>query len=107
MPPVPAEWRGKVREFSALKRTRPYAGSVSPPSRARLPSDSWMTPAPTQSKGLVTPYGLRGERVARRLDSVDHAIRELIANGPDEAALTGTAEPGITRDAEGRWHVRA
>jgi hypothetical protein len=30
-----------------------------------------------------------------------HAIRELIANAPDEAALTGTIEPEITNDAHG------
>src|SRR3954466_2592299 len=34
------------------------------------------------------------------------AIRELIANALDEAALTGTAEPEIAKDADGRWHIR-
>ena len=34
-----------------------------------------------------------------------HAIRELIANALDEAALTGTRELEITKDDEGHWHV--
>jgi hypothetical protein len=38
--------------------------------------------------------------------TVPHAIREVIANALDEAALTGTPEPEIHRDAGGCWHVR-
>ena len=38
--------------------------------------------------------------------TVAHAIRELIANALDEAALTGTAEPEILKDADGVWHIR-
>lgn len=38
--------------------------------------------------------------------TVPFAIREVIANALDEAALTGTAEPDIFRDGDGRWHVR-
>jgi len=38
--------------------------------------------------------------------TVAHAVRELIANALDEAALTGTAEPAITKDRVGRWHIR-
>jgi hypothetical protein len=38
--------------------------------------------------------------------TVPFAIREVIANALDEAALTGTAEPDIFRDDDGRWHVR-
>lgn len=37
--------------------------------------------------------------------SVPFAIRELIANALDEQMLTGTAEPVIYKDREGRWHV--
>jgi hypothetical protein len=33
------------------------------------------------------------------------AIRELIANALDEQALTGTSEPVIFKDDDGRWHV--
>jgi hypothetical protein len=38
--------------------------------------------------------------------SVPFALRELIANALDEQALTDTAEPTITHDAAGNWHVR-
>jgi hypothetical protein len=38
--------------------------------------------------------------------TVAHALREVIANALDEQALTGTREPQIFRDAEGRWHIR-
>lgn len=34
------------------------------------------------------------------------ALREIIANALDEASLTGTTEPDIYEDDEGRWHVR-
>lgn len=37
--------------------------------------------------------------------TVVHALREVIANALDEAALTGTDPPGIYREHEG-WHVR-
>lgn len=37
--------------------------------------------------------------------SVPFAIRELIANALDEQMITGTAEPSIYKDREGRWHV--
>lgn len=37
--------------------------------------------------------------------TVVHALREVIANALDEAALTGTESPAIYRDQEG-WHVR-
>jgi hypothetical protein len=50
-------------------------------------------------------FDLNIERVLENW-TVVHAIREVIANALDEAALTGTAEPQITRDAEGHWHVR-
>ena len=38
--------------------------------------------------------------------TVAHAIRELIANALDEAALTGTPEPEIAKDPSGHWHIR-
>src|SRR3954462_8708196 len=50
-------------------------------------------------------FGLNIERVLENW-TLAHAIRELIANALDEAALTGTAEPEITKDADGRWHIR-
>jgi hypothetical protein len=37
--------------------------------------------------------------------SVPFAVRELIANALDEQMMTGTAEPLIYKDPEGRWHV--
>jgi hypothetical protein len=36
---------------------------------------------------------------------VSHAIREVIANALDEHHLTGTAEPTITKLADGRWEI--
>jgi hypothetical protein len=38
--------------------------------------------------------------------TVPFAIREVIANALDEAALSGTAEPEIVRDEHGSWHIR-
>ena len=50
-------------------------------------------------------FDLNIERVLENW-TVAHAIRELIANALDEAALTGTVEPEITKDESGHWHVR-
>lgn len=50
-------------------------------------------------------FDLNIERVLESW-TIAHAIREVIANALDEAALTGTAEPTITKDEQGRWHVR-
>jgi hypothetical protein len=50
-------------------------------------------------------FDLNIERVLENW-TLAHAIRELIANALDEAALTGTQEPEITKDAGCRWHVR-
>jgi hypothetical protein len=50
-------------------------------------------------------FDLNIERVLEHW-TVAHALRELIANALDEQALTGTAEPAITRDAHGVWHIR-
>ena len=38
--------------------------------------------------------------------TVVHALREMIANALDEAALTNTREPSIHTDADGTWHIR-
>lgn len=35
-----------------------------------------------------------------------HAVREVIANALDEAALSKTADPTIGKDGDGIWHVR-
>jgi Protein of unknown function (DUF2510) len=37
--------------------------------------------------------------------SVPFAIRELIANALDEQMITGSREPAIFKDADGRWHI--
>jgi hypothetical protein len=50
-------------------------------------------------------FDLNIERVLENW-TVAHAIREVIANALDEAALTGTPEPEIAKDSEGHWHVR-
>ena len=49
-------------------------------------------------------FDLNIERVLESW-TIPHAIREVIANALDEAALTGTREPEIGKDADGRWHV--
>jgi hypothetical protein len=38
--------------------------------------------------------------------TVPHALREIIANALDEAALTETDEPRIFLDTQGAWHIR-
>ena len=38
--------------------------------------------------------------------TVPFAIREVIANALDESLITGTADPVIVKDAEGRWCIR-
>jgi hypothetical protein len=50
-------------------------------------------------------FDLNIERVLENW-TVAHAIRELIANALDEAALTGTPEPEIAKDPSGHWHIR-
>lgn len=37
---------------------------------------------------------------------VSDAIRELIANAVDESKLSGTSEPDIHQDEQGRWHIQ-
>jgi len=50
-------------------------------------------------------FDLNIERVLEHW-TVAHALREIIANALDEQALTGTAEPTISHDAQGVWHIR-
>lgn len=50
-------------------------------------------------------FDLNIERVLENW-TVAHALREVIANALDEQALTGTGEPKIFQDNQGRWHVR-
>jgi hypothetical protein len=50
-------------------------------------------------------FDLNVERVLEHW-TVAHAVRELIANALDEAALTQSAEPEIRRDPDATWHVR-
>src|SRR3954467_15732498 len=50
-------------------------------------------------------FDLKIERVLENW-TLAHATREVIASALDEAALTGTAEPEITKDADGPWHIR-
>jgi hypothetical protein len=49
-------------------------------------------------------FDLNIERVLENW-TVAHALREVIANALDEQALTGTREPEIFQDGEGRWHT--
>lgn len=55
--------------------------------------------------GTRREFDLNIERVLENW-TVAHAVREVIANALDEAALTGTREPQISRDRNGTWHVR-
>jgi DNA gyrase/topoisomerase IV subunit B len=53
----------------------------------------------------IRQFDLNIERVQEQW-TVPHALREVIANALDEQVLTGTAEPAISKDADGVWHVR-
>ena len=50
-------------------------------------------------------FDLNIERVLESW-TVAHAIREVISNALDEAALTGTQEPTIENQGDGRWTIR-
>lgn len=50
-------------------------------------------------------FDLNVERVLEHW-SPAHAVREIIANALDEAALSRTADPTISKDGDGVWHVR-
>jgi hypothetical protein len=54
---------------------------------------------------VTREFDLNIERVLENW-TVAHALREVIANALDEQALTGTREPEIFQDGDGRWHVR-
>jgi hypothetical protein len=54
---------------------------------------------------VTREFDLNIERVLENW-TVAHALREVIANALHEQSLTGTREPAIVQDGEGRWHVR-
>jgi len=54
---------------------------------------------------LMPEFDLNIERVLEHWLPA-HAVRELIANALDEAALTNSREPEIAKDSEGIWHIR-
>jgi hypothetical protein len=54
---------------------------------------------------MMREFDLNIERVLENW-TVAHALREVIANALDEQVLTGTREPEIYQDVEGRWHIR-
>ena len=53
----------------------------------------------------VRMFDLNIEKVLEHW-TVAHALREVIANALDEAALTGTSAPEIFQDNIGAWHVK-
>src|SRR2546425_7811884 len=57
------------------------------------------------SSDAARHFDLNIERVLENW-TLAHALREVIANALDEQALTGSAEPEISKDRQGRWHVR-
>jgi hypothetical protein len=50
-------------------------------------------------------FDLNIERVLEHW-KVAHALREVIANALDEAALTGTADASIFKDEQSIWHIK-
>ena len=54
--------------------------------------------------GSSVPFDLNIGEVLEHW-TVPFAIRELIANALDEQVLAGTADPEITCDTAGRWHI--
>jgi hypothetical protein len=59
--------------------------------------------APPLAQGTQA-FDLNIEKVLEHW-TIPFAIRELIANALDEQTLTGTAEPAIGKDEDGRWHI--
>lgn len=57
---------------------------------------------PIEVRGL--PFDLNIGEVLEHW-TVPFAIREIIANALDEQTLTGTTEPVICPDSDGRWHI--
>ncbi len=53
----------------------------------------------------IRKFDLNIERVLEHWE-VAHALREVIANALDEAALSGTADPSIFKDEQNIWHVK-
>src|SRR5215471_10057105 len=60
-------------------------------------------PASSVSHGAQA-FDLNIEKVLEHW-TIPFAVRELIANALDEQTLTGTAEPAIFKDNDGRWHI--
>ncbi len=54
---------------------------------------------------IVAKFDLNIERILESSE-VYRARREVIANAPDEQALTGTSDVRIMKDAKGVWHIR-
>ena len=63
------------------------------------------TEQPAQVNGSDDAFDLNIGKVLEHW-TVPFAIREVIANALDEAAISGTSEPTIARDERGIWHVR-
>jgi hypothetical protein len=53
----------------------------------------------------IRKFDLNIERVLEHWTTA-HALREVIANALDEAALSGTSEPLIFKDEEAVWHIK-
>ncbi len=53
----------------------------------------------------IRKFDLNIERVLEHW-TVAHALREVIANALDEAALSGTADPSIYKDEQQVWHIK-
>ena len=54
---------------------------------------------------MAKEFDLNIDKILDDWDLAD-AIRELIANALDEATLTNTEAPVVTKDDSGNWHVR-
>src|SRR4051812_48247583 len=60
----------------------------------------------TGTSGLTElPFDLNVGKVLEHW-TVPFAVREIIANAIDESLITGTADPEIAKDSDGRWRIR-
>ncbi len=82
------------------RRGLPFRGWLAQGCRAITPSVR-----EEQDGHAVREFDLNIERVLENWTTA-HALREVLANALDEAALTDTAEPEISKDAGGRWIIR-
>ena len=64
-----------------------------------------MTDVIEDTQSTARQFDLNIEKVLEHW-TIAHAMREIIANALDEQALTGTADPEITQDGTGDWHIR-